>query len=446
MLHRAIHELRGGASAFELLAEKPCGCLYQLGLDLRAENVARTLAVSLGDRRHTADDVALAYDGHGAADIVVFAVGDDGQPLTALAPHIQRSALDDGLELVGQRLVDVLLARHARAGDDGIAVADDDRKRACFVQRLGVLPRKRRQLADGRVLLEYDFTFTVGVNFERVAATGNENYTAVYNSNPRGKVTVIFESGYSQVMARTQVTETGALGLTMPRIPQKYGFTCSGWELDQSAIAARVKAALESADKTDDVITIKPAYTPIETVCTVKVTGGSGSGDYHVNDNVTLVANAPEAGKKFSHWVDGEGNILSYNEKFAFIIFSDLEAVAVYVGINENVDAKGIALTVGVESDDDGAYTFITWLTVPEGCTMKKAGAIISIDPAIGLDPAKFTDENAAIVAGDATSATSYRYTATVKTSKVCYARAYLVYSDAEGNVHTVYGDIIANR
>ena len=283
---------------------------------------------------------------------------------------------------------------------------------------------------------DYSLTFTV---------TGNENYTAVYNSNPRGKVTVIFESGYSQVMARTQVTENGALGLTLPRVPQKYGYSCSGWELDQSGIAACVKAALESADSEDDVIIVKPSYTPIETVYTVKVNGGSGSGDYKVNSSVKLKANAAEIGKKFSHWVDSDGNVLSYNENFGFVIFSDIEVTAVYVDISEQVDAKGIARTVGVENND-GVYTFITWLTVPDGCTMKKAGAVISIDPTVGSDPTKFTDENATLVAGEETTATSYRYTAIIKTSKVCYARAYLVYSDADGNIFTVYGDIITNK
>ena len=58
-----------------------------------------------------------------------------------------------------------------------------------------------------------------------------------------------------------------------------------------------------------------------------------------------------------------------------------------------------------------------------------------------------FTASTAAYVRYASTAYHNYKYTWTkskVTADQVWYVRAYLVYVDANGNVHTVYGDVIA--
>ncbi len=282
------------------------------------------------------------------------------------------------------------------------------------------------------------YTFTV---------TGAENIIAVYNTKARGKVTVIFESLYGQVMARTQVTEAGALNMVFPTPPPKYGNVCEGWEYTASELAALVGAALSTSDTTDDVIVVKPVYSVIPEVHTVTVIGGSGSGEYMTNKNLLVVANAPDEKRKFSHWEDEDGNILSYNAKYSFIVSRTTTVVAVYVDQDAIINPVGITQITEISYDvNSGIYTFISWSTIPEGCKIHKAGLILATDPSIGTDPERFTDETAFRVVGGTTDSTSYRYVYTAKTSKTCYVRAYLVYTDTAGNLVTIYGDIVTNK
>ena len=70
---------------------------------------------------------------------------------------------------------------------------------------------------------------------------------------------------------------------------------------------------------------------------------------------------------------------------------------------------------------------------------------IATDDKNIGTSGDEFNDSTAKYVLGNAWNGNSYRYTLSKENAQegeTWYARAYLVYTDAEGNVNTIYGKI----
>ena len=151
---------------------------------------------------------------------------------------------------------------------------------------------------------------------------------------------------------------------------------------------------------------------------------------------------------KFSHWEDADNNILSYNEKYVFYVSEDLTIKAVYVETETKVDAKGTTGIVTFGKKPNNKLSFVSMSTVPEGCKINKAGIIATNKSEVATSD-KFTDKSAMFVRGMSSDKKAVRYTWTkgnVQSGETWYVRAYLVYTDSNGNVHTVYGDIVSQK
>ncbi|MGN0619657.1 MAG: GLUG motif-containing protein [Ruminiclostridium sp.] len=290
-----------------------------------------------------------------------------------------------------------------------------------------------------------EYTFTV---------VGKATVTAVYNTKVDSKVIVNFISGYDQIINRYQIDADGVF--TVPAAPTKTGCDFAGWSINGAAVVtenvaeavkAAITAALATEDTSDDIINVKATYTAKVQAVTVTVENGTGAGTYNVNDIVTVTANEPESGYKFSHWSDGNGTILSYNTSYSFYAAKDITLTAVYVADTETVEAVGTTEIVDVIKDTvNGKISFVSMSTVPEGCTIVKAGVIATSDATVGTSGDGFNDTTAMYVGAKPWSGSAFRYTFTKGkvTTETWYARAYLVYTDKNGNMHTIYGTVVS--
>lgn len=271
----------------------------------------------------------------------------------------------------------------------------------------------------------------------RFTVTTAATLRAVYNTKAENMITVIFESYYGQVILRNQITEEEIDTLTLPSGPTRMGYTFKEW----SAGAEEIRAALKAGES---VITIKPVYEVVDEEYEIRVTGGSGSGTYHINDKVTVVADEPKEGYKFSHWkeVGGAGAILSYNKTYQFFAGSVSEIEAVFVEDSEEVQEKATTFIENMVVDDtNDKISFVSMSTVPEGCKIIKAGIVATSNPEIGDN---VDASNAEYVRGNAWNGNAYRYTWTKKNysqNSIWYVKGYLVYEDSQGNINTIYSD-----
>ena len=284
------------------------------------------------------------------------------------------------------------------------------------------------------------YTFTV---------TSSETISAVFNTIVEDKATLVFESAYSQVLARKQVASSESIGL-LPTLPTRVGYTTRGWDMDgdgeydpeKDTAEAAIERGLAAEDK---VVTIYAVYKLDEIQYTITVNNGTGFGTYNQNDVVTVVADAPEDGKIFSHWENADGSILSYAESYSFFAGGNLEITAVYVDDTETVEALGTTGIINMYQDTKNKkLTFVSMSTVPEGCSMDFAGVIATNDQSIAESGDGFNADTATFVRGASWTGSAARYTwskGKVNVGDTWYVRAYLVYTDAEGNVHTIYGD-----
>ncbi len=287
------------------------------------------------------------------------------------------------------------------------------------------------------------YTFTV---------TGAQTVKAIFNSMIDGKASLIFESPYEQVMARRQLAEGETMEI--PSIPFWNGYTALGWDFDgdgdydagTDTLEAAIQRGLSAADR---VVTIRPVYVLRSDTYTVTVIGGTADKEsYRQNDLVTVTAAAPAAGKKFSHWTDGSA-ILGYSPVYTFFAEKNVELTAVFVDDAEVVEAVGTTSIVNMSSDPaNKKLTFVSMSTVPEGCTIVKAGVIATDDAAVANSGDGFNDTTAKFAVGNPWTGNSYRYSFTkgkVEAGTVWYVRAYLVYTDVSGEMQTVYGDLVSN-
>ncbi|MGN0587849.1 MAG: hypothetical protein ACI4JF_11225, partial [Oscillospiraceae bacterium] len=238
----------------------------------------------------------------------------------------------------------------------------------------------------------------------------------------------------------------------VPSAPTKTGCDFAGWSINGAeaitenvadAVKAAITAALDTEDTSDDIINVKATYNDKDETVEVIVTNGTGTGTYNINAVVTVTANAPAEGMKFSHWTDGT-NILSYNTSYSFYAAKDITLTAEYVADTVEVEAVGTTEIIEVSTDTTNkTITFVSLSTVPEGCTIQKAGVIATNNVAVASGT--FDDTTAIIIRGDSWSGSSYRYSWTIGMNDpdvVVYARAYLVYTDKNGNTQTIYGAV----
>ncbi len=277
--------------------------------------------------------------------------------------------------------------------------------------------------------------------------TTAETYTAVYNTKARNKVTIIFESLFDQVMGRYQLKSTDIDSLIMPAVPTRYGYTIVGWEYDNAALKALAEERLATSDTSDDVIVVKPVYIKNAETRTITVIGGTGSGDYDEDARITVVADQPAAGMKFSHWEDSDGTILSYRPDYTFYVMKDMVLTAVFVTEDTEVVLAGVATIIKVVKDyDNHKISFAAFANVPDGFVIKNAGVIATSNATVGTNPAGFDVTTADYVRGSEASGTTSRFiwTKSKVGTETWYARAFITYTDTSGNTVTVYGDIVS--
>ena len=218
---------------------------------------------------------------------------------------------------------------------------------------------------------------------------------------------------------------------------------------DMAAVVEAVRN-LRTADPNAE-ITITPKFTQKNEEYTLTIVNGhlkdstNTTGKFRVSDQLYAVANAPEEGTKFGHWeVEGVLTPVGYDETYAFRMPSKaMTLTAVYVPDDTDVVKEGVGYIERVYKPENGKMSFVSILSIPDGCQMLKAGIVAQKSEVLGTD--ELTENNARFVRYSDTSANSYssfKYTWTLTASddSEWTVRPYLVYIDAQGE-HTVYGD-----
>ena len=294
-----------------------------------------------------------------------------------------------------------------------------------------------------------EYTFTV---------TGQDKIIAVTNTVLQTKASIVYESAYNQIIKSVQLKEDQTTD--EPDLPSYNGNKAIGWDYDCDGIYDPEKDTLEAAKQSafnndNHVIVIKPIYELNNNTYMITVNGGaitSGEantdGTFTQNTTVAVTADEPIAGQKFSHWRDGAYKVVSYNKTYSFFADRNLTLYAVYVDSSETVDAVGTTEIINMYKDTENQRLFFVSLsTVPQGCRIDKAGVIATNDARVAANPDTFSVESSTYVRGDATDSYSHRFTwykTKVNTGDTWYVRAYLVYTDKDGNTHEILGDIVS--
>ncbi|NLO46344.1 MAG: hypothetical protein GX107_07625 [Clostridiales bacterium] len=169
---------------------------------------------------------------------------------------------------------------------------------------------------------------------------------------------------------------------------------------------------------------------------------------------VTAIADKPEDGKKFSHWVDENGSIVSYSEVYSFVSASDLELHAVYADLEDAIVQVPSIITNSASQNHitvvNGAYSlsYSGSILIPEGYEIVEFGLLLT-NQADGV-----TSENF-IIGGSINGVgvqklvgSTITETGQIKMSvnrvapdSVRTGRFYLTYTDGDGNTFTLYSE-----
>jgi hypothetical protein len=234
---------------------------------------------------------------------------------------------------------------------------------------------------------------------------------------------------------------------SVPSATYMDGYSFTGWKVNDilytSADTANAAVAELVQSKTE--VTVKVVYEKVNASYSVSVTGGKmstgkTSGTVQVSKLVTVKANTI-SGKQFSHWIRN-GVKVSTNATYSFYMPSEnVELTAVFT--NTAAESKGTAIIESVNVNEN-KLSFVSVLNVPKNCKFVKGGLVATSDSAVGQNVKAENAEFVKLSSKTTANSKNVKYTWTksnVTTS--WYVRGYLVYKDASGVEHTVYGDCV---
>ncbi|MBQ4569142.1 MAG: leucine-rich repeat protein [Ruminococcus sp.] len=279
---------------------------------------------------------------------------------------------------------------------------------------------------------DYVYTFT---------ASGNDSFNAVFTTQIEGVQVVTFKNDKSNRILDSQYYSSADV-VTFPDAPTQVGYDFAGWSMTE----AEIKSAIANGEDVTVVAKWTKSLVPVE----ITVNGGTGSGTYYANNAVTVTANEAETGKKFAYWTDAQGNIRSYNAEYTFFPATDTTVTAVFVDADEAIDYQ---ILVSMDSIDTttvaGKNVFTYSWYCPEEYTFVKAG-IVAVN--------KDNYNEATFVAGSSDAnvydrspsgdnlkpVNTFTWTkSNVASGQTWVAKAYVQYRDAEGQLITVYSDMV---
>ena len=262
--------------------------------------------------------------------------------------------------------------------------------------------------------------------------------------------TVTFVDRKGNILSNRQYLKNAdAESIAVPTAPQANGYVFVGWKMSGTDTIYydenELKTAIYNSISDGFDVVLNAVYENLPEQYTITVINGSGSGTYDASTSITLTANKAQAGKFFVGWYEDD------------ILISSRTSFCIYVTSNRIIEARFSDLpveavgTTYIESVSANSSTkkisFVSVSSVPNNCTIERAGIVATADCTIGEDEDNFNASTAMYIRYGTTTSKNYQYTWTkgsVSTSQTWYVRAYLVYTDENGNVHTVYGDIIA--
>ncbi len=281
-------------------------------------------------------------------------------------------------------------------------------------------------------------------------AVANDILTAHYEQDAL-KAMVVWESSYGQVMQRGvyDIYDT----ITEPSVPSILGYENGRWD----KTAAEIKEAIRDGQL---LITVKAVdYTSKAITYSITVSGGTFDGtedktrNYNVNDIVTVTADTAAVGQKFSHWIgyatiEGReaAKTISYESVYKFYAIQDYTVEGVFVSADETVEKQISAEIVQVKKDaDNHTMSFVTMLTVPKDYKIVYGGILATTDSSkIDEATGKLNPATADYVRGSRKDDVKIlRFTwnkSNVTDAQLWYVCPYLVYEDANGEVHEFIG------
>lgn len=240
--------------------------------------------------------------------------------------------------------------------------------------------------------------------------------------------TVFFQDIDGKVLSIQSVANGGAA--IAPTNVERDGYEFIGWNVTDEVLSNITSS-----------ITVTAQYIR-QQLSAPEVTGGKvlqAKDVWYYGDHITVKANPAQANCKFSHWEDSNGKIVSYNSELKYILFGNTKLIAVYINSTIDVDDSAFVAIIGAKNLDNGRYSFNARVEL-SGAKLIECG-IIFYD---GMEELTLRTEGTTICVSNAQSSTGQFIIAKGNLNSTSKARAYLMYSDSDGNIYTVYSEVVS--
>ena len=188
-------------------------------------------------------------------------------------------------------------------------------------------------------------------------------------------VTVSFYHQSGKLLDSQKVVSGEGKITTTVNAPTKVGFDFLGWSAKASGATAKDVVDFETATFSENT-SLYPVFKAQDITYTLKV--GSQTEQKAPQSSVTVTAD-PMEGKQFVGWKDANGNIVSYDSTYTFIITGDTTLTAYYEQADsEVVKEPTIIIAQPTYEDITGGYKMAFYFnyTVPEDCELVDIGII----------------------------------------------------------------------